>query len=193
MNLQIDDRFIRHWEPKYDDRGVGDDYREYTELIQIAHNEVERTGMISKKTFLSIWKWKGAMRVIRRVKLDEYDARYAPAFAKAYASPPEQKLHALLADAKLPGIEAPTGSTLIHFMFPDLMPIIDVRTVEVLHHAGRISTKQRNLAHYEEFRQAINRIRRECREPWSVRQIDKALFAYHKLVLKPKDRSAHCA
>ena len=192
-NLQIDDRFIRQWEPKYDDPGVGDDYQDYGHLIQVVPDEAKRIGTISKKTFLSIWKWKGAMRVIRHVKLDEFEARYAPALALAYSSPPERKLHALLADAvKLPGVEAPTGSTLIHFMFPDLMPIIDVRTVEVLHHAGRISTKQRDLAHYEEFRQAINRIRRECRAAWSVRQIDKALFAYHKLVLKPKTRSALC-
>ena len=61
------------------------------------------------------------MRVIRHVKLDEYGTRYAPAFARAYSSPPEQKLHVLLADElKLPGVEAPTASTLIHFMFSGL-------------------------------------------------------------------------
>lgn len=189
MSLQIDDVFIRQWGPKYDDKGVGDDYQDYADLIKIVSEEAKQTGTLSKKTFLSIWKWKGAMRVIRHVNLDEYESRYAPAFARAYSNPPERKLDALLADkAKLPGVEAPTGPTLIHFMFPDLMPIIDVRTVEVLHHAGRISTKQRDLAHYEEFRQAINRIRTESLAPWNIRAIDKALFAYHKLVLDAKTR-----
>lgn len=190
MYLQVDDAFIHEWEPRYDDKGVGDDYQDYVDLIQVVSAEVRQIGTLSMKTFLSIWKWKGALRVIRHVKLDEYELRYAPAFARAYSSPPERKLHALLADdVKLPGVEAPTGSTLIHFMFPDLMPIIDVRTVEVLYHAGRISTKLRDLAHYEEFRRAIDQIRQECDEPWTIRQIDKALFAYHKVVLEPATRS----
>jgi hypothetical protein len=190
MSIHIDDAFIQQWGLKYHDRGVGDDDQDYDDLIKIVHEEAEQTGTISKKTFLGIWKWKGAMRVIRHVILDEYESRYAPAFARAYLNPPERKLESLLADkVKLPGVGAPTGSTLIHFMFPELMPIIDVRTVEVLHHAGRISTKQRDLEHYEEFRQAINRIRRECRESCSIREIDKALFAYHKLVLDTKTRS----
>jgi hypothetical protein len=194
MGLQIDDAFIRQWGPKYDDRGVGDDYQSYADLIKIVPVEAKQTGTISKKTFLGIWEWKGAMRVIRHVRLDEYESRYAPAFARAFSNPAERKLDALLADdEKLPGVGAPTGSTLIHFMFPYSMPIIDVRTVEVLHHFGRISTKQRDLAHYEEFRQAINRISRECLEPWSIRQIDKALFAYHKLVLDAKKPSTPCA
>src|SRR5215469_11525720 len=36
---------------------------------------------------------------------------------------------------KLPGVEAPTGFTILHFMPPQTMPIIDVRTVEVLYAA----------------------------------------------------------
>jgi hypothetical protein len=62
------------------------------------------------------------------------------------------------------------------------MPIIDVRTVEVLFAAGLLSTDRRDLAHYEEFRQAIEGIRRRC-PGWSLRDIDRALFAYHKQFL----------
>jgi hypothetical protein len=63
------------------------------------------------------------------------------------------------------------------------MPIIDVRTVEVLYTAGLISTDRRDLAHYEEFRKAIEGIRQRC-PGWSLREIDRALFAYHKQVLE---------
>ena len=59
------------------------------------------------------------------------------------------------------------------------MPIIDVRTVEVLFAAGYITTENRDLEHYEEFRRAIDGIRRRC-PGWTLRQIDRALFAYHK-------------
>ena len=37
---------------------------------------------------------------------------------------------------KLPGIEAATGSTILHFMHPHVMQIIDVRTIEVLFDAA---------------------------------------------------------
>jgi hypothetical protein len=96
------------------------------------------------------------MRVIRHVHMDEYQTLYAPAFRRAALEPPERKLQALLKDGqKLPGVGAPTGSTILHFIHPGNMPIIDVRTVETLHKAGRIRTKMRDLAHYEEFRGAI--------------------------------------
>jgi len=136
------------------------------------------------------------MRVIRHIRVDEYESLYAPAFRRSVLEPPERKLRALLGDGhKLPGVGAPTGSTILHFMYPAFMPIIDVRTVETLHKAGRIHTKMRDLAHYEEFRGAIDKIRRECPN-WTLRQIDKALFAYHKVVLDTTNtktsRRFHC-
>jgi hypothetical protein len=204
MTLQIDDAFIKKWDPEYDKPEIGGDYKEYETLKTKVAGEINSIGTISKKTFLAIWKWKGAMRVIRHTSVyvegqvtrastraeDEYDTRYATAFRRAASEPPERKLDALLGKGrKLPGVEAPTGSTIIHFIHPETMPIIDVRTVEVLVEAARISTKQRDLDHYEEFRKAIDKIRRDC-PGWTLRQIDRALFAYHKRVLdkKPQDR-----
>ncbi|MGH9599115.1 MAG: hypothetical protein ACRD27_04590 [Terracidiphilus sp.] len=190
MPLQIDDAFIGKWHPKYDE--IEGDECEYKELVELVRTA---SGSISKDAFRRIWIWKGAMRVIRFTRiyvkgyrtqadapeLDEYDARYAPAFRRAANAPPERKLSALLgAPGKLPGLAAPTASTIIHFIHPETMPIIDVRTVEVLHEAQRISTKQRDLEHYEEFRKAIDTIRCDCPN-FTLRQIDRALFAYHKL------------
>ena len=183
MTFPIDDAFIGKWHPKYDDLDVGGDDKDYKKLIEKVKDEINSKGTLSQETFLEIRRWKGAMRVIRHIKLDEYDSRYAPAFCKAANAPPERKLYLLLAGReKLPGVGAPTASTIIHFIHPETMPIIDVRTVETLHAAGLISTKQRDLEHYEEFRKAIDRIRRDCPN-CTLRQIDRALFAYHKLVL----------
>ena len=187
MTLQIDDAFISKWHPKYDELEPGDE-KKYDALVHTVDEEMKsKKRTISRETFLDIWKWKGAMRVIRHVRLDEYDSRYAEAFRRAAASePPERKLAVLLGPGrKLPGVGAPTGSTIIHFIDPVNTPIIDVRTVEVLVEARRISTKQRDLEHYERFRKAIDLIRNDCPER-TLRQIDRALFAYHKLVLDKK-------
>ncbi len=55
------------------------------------------------------------MRVIGHVLIDAYDTLYAPAFRRVASEPPERKLAALIAPGvKLPGVEAATGSILIH-------------------------------------------------------------------------------
>lgn len=186
----IDDTFIRKWEPRFDERAVGGEYEdEYSILVKAVAIELKSQGTISEHLFRRIWTWKGAMRVIRHIRFNEYQTLYAPAFRRAVLEPPERKLHALLNDAeKLPGVGAPSGSTILHFIHPEYMPIMDVRTVETLQKAGRIRTKMRDLRHYEEFRAAIDRIRSEC-PTWTLRQIDKALFAYHKIVLDTKGLS----
>jgi hypothetical protein len=126
---------------------------------------------------------EGVRRVIGHILIDAYDTLYAPAFRRAASEPPERKLAALIAPG-VPGVEAATGSTIIHFMHPESMPIIDVRTCDVLFAAGLISNDRKNLAHYEEFRRAIEGISRRCPR-WTLRQIDRALFAYHKQVFEP--------
>jgi hypothetical protein len=184
--LVIDDAFISEWHPKYD--WIQNDEAEYQRLVPAVARDMASTGTISEATFLAIWNWKGAMRVIGHVLLSAYDTLYAPAFRHAASEAPERKLAALIAPSvKLSGVEAATGSTVIHFMHPQLMPIMDVRTIGVLFVARLISTERKDLAHYEEFRRAIDGIRRRC-PSWTLRQIDRALFAYHKLVLdKGKD------
>ena len=171
MTLQIDDAFIREWHPQYE-KTEGDDPK-YQELVDQVARDMGSIGTIAKSTFLEIWEWKGANRVIRFLKLDQYETRYAESFRRAASEPPGRKLAALLApDVKLPGVGAPTGSTIIHFIHPQSMPIIDVRTVEVLHQAGLVSTRGRELKHYEEFREAIGKIQHHC-PTWSVREMTK--------------------
>jgi hypothetical protein len=108
--------------------------------------------------------------------MDRYDDLYAPAFREANSAPPRRKLASLIG---LPGILAPSGSAIIHFMHPNLMPIIDVRTVEVLSKAGYIPKRTPCFDDYEKFCKALDDIRRSCPR-WSLRQIDRAFFAYHK-------------
>ena len=115
--------------------------------IPAASRELATTGTISKNTFLRIWKWKGAMRVIGHVLIDAYDTLYAPTFRRAASEPPERKLAALIAPGvKLPGVEAATGSTIIHFMHPETCQSSTCAHAEVLLAASLISTERKDLA-----------------------------------------------
>jgi len=73
-----------------------------------------------------------ALRVIQHVKLNQDESIYATAFRRVANESPERKLATLLAPhINLPGVEAPTGSTISISCTPNPF-IIDVRTVEVL-------------------------------------------------------------
>jgi hypothetical protein len=190
MAMRIDAAFVDKWGPEFDKPGIGAEYvGGYPAIVKDVASEIKAGTHLSKELFLRTWNWKGAMRVIRHIKIEEYDTLYAPAFRRAFYEPPERKLSALLGEGrKLPGVGAPTGSTILHFMHPDSMPIIDVRTVEALYQSGLIKTRARNLSHYEKFRTAIDRIRQESGR--TIREIDKALFAYHKIVIDGVNPSA---
>jgi hypothetical protein len=182
MRIDIDLAFVREWAPKYEEKDEGD----YDEVIALVAADRCRSETISECTFRRIWKWKGVMRVMRHVRLEQYATLYAEAFRRAFSAPPKRKLYVLIDPAsKLPGIGAPTGSTILHFMHPNQMPIIDVRTVGVLCKAGLLASNGRELKHYEPYRQAIYRIRAQC-PCQSLRQIDRALFAYHKARIDKK-------
>lgn len=181
--MEIDNRFIECWEPKYDE--IEGDEQDYKRLLDLVSSDLCSFGTLSLETFLQVFRWKGAMRVIRHVRLNEYESLYAPAFRRALGAQVELKLAELLeGDKKLPGIGAPTGSTLLHFMCPDVVPIIDFRTVEVLHAAGLLKSRSNQYENYTSFRLAIEKIRASC-PSYSLREIDRALFTFHKLELEP--------
>src|ERR1044072_3244397 len=119
MVLEINREFIDQWDPRYDE--TESDEANYQQLMETV---VGSQGEISQETFLAIWKWKGALRVKRFLRLDQYATRYLPAIRRSFVSPTEQKLVVLLeTEGKLPGMQAPTASTLLHFMHPDTIPI----------------------------------------------------------------------
>lgn len=177
--LSIDDTFIEKWHPRYDE--IEDDEEKYRMTIIKVSNEFSQKGTISKETFIDILNWK-APRVKGIVKLNEFDI-YEKAFRKCFKAPNEEKLAILV---KLYGIGIPVASTMLHFMYPQSFPIMDIRTVETLYHAGYIESKARDQKRYIPFRSAILTIANNCPR-WSLRQIDRALFAYHKIELAPKN------
>lgn len=181
-DLKIDHSFICTWHPKYDE--IANDEDEYKTLIALTMSEVQERGTLSKSTFVRILDWKSP-RVKGIVKLNEFSI-YARTIGAAYNADDAEKLEILLG---LHGIGAPVGSTLLHFIYPDLFPIIDVRTVETLYYAGRIKSNSTAFLHYAPFRSEMLKIVEE-NATFTLRQIDRALFAYHKMHLAPKSLRA---
>jgi hypothetical protein len=181
-DLRIDHSFISAWHPKYD--GIANDENEYKTLIALTLSEIQERGTLSESTFVRILNWKSP-RVKGIVKPNEF-SNYARTIGAAYIADDTEKLETLL---RLHGIGAPVGSTLLHFIYPDLFPIIDVRTAETLHYAGRIESNSTTLLHYPPFRSEMLKIAKE-NPNFTLRQIDRALFAYHKIHLAPKSLRA---
>jgi hypothetical protein len=86
--IVIDDAFIREWHLKYD--VTENDEREYQRLVGEVARDLNSLGTIAQGTFLAVWNWKGAMRVIRHVNLEEYNSVYAAAFRRAASESPER-------------------------------------------------------------------------------------------------------
>ena len=168
----IDDTFIRRWEPQYDSTEHDED--DYREIINAVSADIARMHTISKSTFVQILDWK-APRAKGKVNWKQFDS-YVRDFQRCLQAPEERKLAILTA---LDGIGVAVASTVLHFAYPDRFPIMDKRTVETLFCAGYIKSKQRDSARYVPFREAIQGIAQRHIN-WSLRQIDRALFAYHK-------------
>lgn len=77
------------------------------------------------------------------MRLDQYDERYVPALKNTLA---DKNITPLI---YLPGIAAPTASALLHFMLPDEMPIMDVRTLDVLLEDGWLAKPRRGVTPLE--------------------------------------------
>jgi len=175
--LMIDSAFISTWHPRYDE--IEGDEPEYQNLIDQIRNELNDNGSLTKSTFVRVLDWKSP-RVKGIVKLNEFSV-YETGIADAFRTPDSQKLGML---CQLYGIGAPVGSTLLHLMYPTVFPIIDIRTVETLQHVGLLRSPATNLTRYPAFMAAILKIASE-NSVFTLREIDRALFSYHKIILSP--------
>jgi len=181
-DLEIDQSFISIWHPKYEE--IAADEAEYSDLVKITNIEIQERGTISKTTFICILNWKSP-RVKGIVRLNEFSI-YEKGINDAHEADEHEKLGTLIC---LRGIGAPVGSTILHFIYPDSFPIIDIRTTETLNYAGRIRSKSTDVLRYPSFRSAMLQIAQE-NPAFSLREIDRALFAYHKIYLAPKSHKS---
>src|SRR4030042_2938662 len=166
--MTIDDAFIEKWHPKYDEH----DEKEYEEIILAVLKDVTGMGTISKLTFERIMNWKAA-RAKGYVEWKNFD-KYKKAFRNALSAQEEQKV-TILDD--LPGVGIPIASTILHFVYPKIFPIVDFRTVETLQKGEYLDKTKRKYYFrdtsqgYNCFRHTILNIAQRC-PPRSLRKID---------------------
>jgi len=180
-DLRIDRGFVSAWHPRYDE--IENDEAEYQALVILANTDLRDQKTLTEQTFRRIIDWKSP-RVKGIVRLNEFQV-YAEGIRAAYRAEEGKKLEVLL---QLYGVGAPVASTILHFMYPSSFPIIDVRTVETLYYAGRIQYSSTDASRYTSFRSEMLTTLREI-SPFTLRELDRALFAYHKIHLS---RSAGC-
>ena len=168
----IDDQFIYTWHPRYDE--TEDDEPEYRRLLNKVSAEMETDYSLTKQTFTEILNWKSA-RVKGLIKWHQFE-RYTNAIEKCQKVSGMKRMTLLV---ELPGIGAPVASTFLQFLYPSSFPIIDRRTVDVLRHFGDIRYKSTGIVQYPAFKAAILAIRDQYPK-WSLREIDRAIFSFHK-------------
>jgi len=180
-NTTVDKIFIQTWAPQYDLSGVGDNYSEYDILLKEVSKEIGQ-GSITKSTFVKLLKWKSP-RLLGIVPLDRYN-EYNDKIKEAIAAADNEKLQLL---DELYGVGVPVASTILHFIYPNKFPIMDVRVTEALVNFGYLDVKARSPNNYFVYQKTLLLIVQNT--GCSMREIDKALFAYHKQIIKPKKRN----
>jgi len=174
----IDQEFVLLWSPRYDGVGAGNDNLEYDNLLKEVSRDIVH-GHISEQTFKRVLNWKSP-RLKGIVRLDQFEC-YNEGIKQALIAPGPEKLRIL---DDLYGIGVPVASTILHFIYPDTFPIMDIRVTEALCDFGHLTVKSRSQTNYKKFHEIILKIVKETN--CSIRELDRALFAYHKLVISPR-------
>ena len=128
-------------------------------------------GHYTRSEFMTVCRWKTPRSGPKVASNSASAIRVATRRAFVTTDPAEQ-MATLLA---LAGVGVPTASVLLHFAFPESLPILDVRALESLGVTGRSSYTPAFWAHYADA----------CRElasanGVSLRTLDKALWQYSK-------------
>ena len=179
-DLKIDRGFVSTWHPRYDE--IENDEIEYKALLVLTDSDLRQQKTLTEQTFRRIIDWKSP-RVKGIVRLSEFHV-YEEGIRAAYLAEKDKKMGVLL---QLYGVGAPVASTILHFIDPNSFPIIDIRTVETLYCAGRIKTSSTDASRYASFRTEMLSILNEV-SPFTLRELDRALFAYHKIHLSQNQR-----
>ena len=173
MLVLIKKEFIRRWIPDDSKNEFEQQYNKLKEKVKI---EISKSKTLKEETFQEIYGWK--TRNGSKRHLDSDLKIYTEAISKLLNEPSiEKKIETI---AGLSGIRFPVASTVLHFVYPEDFPIIDVRTVKVLWDKGMLDRKLGdNIKDYITYREKIMKIKEICKE-FSLRHIDRALFTYNE-------------
>jgi thermostable 8-oxoguanine DNA glycosylase len=165
---KISNEFINKWTRRYSEH----DEEECDALKKQLPKEI-KNGKLSENTFRRVIDWK-SKRIKGIIDWDNF-TKYQKVLSGLEKLDNKRRLEYLIG---LRGIGIPTASVFLHFLWPNEYPIIDIRTVTILNHFDYINWKTINDKNYWIFKERINEIQKNT--GLSLRDIDRALFAYHK-------------
>ena len=168
----MDEEFIDKWS----NIDVGE--YEYNNIVKLVKNDIETQHTISESTFDRIINWKSARSKgnIHKQKYEEISKTFTEILSI------ENKLEKLKG---IYGIGISIASCILHFIYPDVYPIVDFRTIEALQSLGHIDkdVKMTNIRDdiegYDSYRSIILDISKKVKR--KLREIDRALFKFHKI------------
>lgn len=139
--------------------------------VTAAGRAARERGYYTRVEFVAVCRWK-TPRSAAKVALNSPAAIRSACRVAFTADRPEDQIRSLLG---LVGVGVPTASTLLHFAFPERLPILDVRALESLGGAGRSSYTPAFWAAYVEACRTL-----AATSGVSLRTLDKALWQHSK-------------
>jgi len=176
---KINSPFIEKWEKEYDDS----DETKYYEILDRLKTDLKNINGISLPTFEMLYKWKTKGRSNNKIIVDKYEALYNENIKISIGLPDDKKIYML---DGMPGLRIAVASTILHFIYPNQFPIIDVNTIKALKEFGYYNLKEKieklrdSPEAYNTFRKKLLKIQKVLGDIWTLHQIDKALFAFGK-------------
>ena len=143
--------------------------RGFEEELAIAR----RRGFLTKSLFVRLGRWKSKRQTPNYESNDEPTIQAAT--ARAFVAPDEAS--ALSALMRLQGVALRTASAILHWMRPDLYPILDFRVVGAL--GMPEPTSYEDVSFYLMIAKQVRSLAQ--RHALDLRTIDRALWAWHKL------------
>jgi hypothetical protein len=148
--------------------------RVFEQELPIAVNQ----GFLTKALFVRLARWKSKRQTPNYESNDEAAVRAAT--TRAFKATDDART-ALLALMQLRGVALRTASAILHWMHPDLYPIIDVRVVGALGKPKPSSYE--DIDFYLTIAQEVKALAQ--RHALDLRTIDRALWAWQKLQSRP--------
>ncbi|MDI9314306.1 MAG: hypothetical protein QM529_06505 [Hydrotalea sp.] len=196
--MKIDKDFIEEYSaeyPNYTTYDKGD--VEYNYLI----NQIKKDKNVSKDVFARICLWKSGGDAsycpVKSKHFNNFNVLYKDRIDKATefinatkVETDERGIEALITKAinildEAPGIGVVYAATILHFIFPDEIPIIDRHAIGTLKSADKLNNNFPltgiEIKHFIEFKKVIFEIKKE-NPTCSLREIDRALYTYDKTI-----------
>lgn len=144
-----------------------------------------KRGWLERDEFLKIcfWKSRRSKALLRKNTV----ASVRSITRKAFAESDEAKKIIILME--LDGVGIPMASAILSVTDPQKYPVIDIRTMQALKNMRLINYKTITINSWLKYLEVIEELKKKFKRP--AREIDKALFAYHRMQLDKDFRNLY--